>query len=280
MFLHENLQDSLDRVSSLEAPRLEAATTSTDEERVNHWVSLRSYPGNPDTVPYDAFASNLLRNLIGVLRGRKKLKIGVEHAVVDSMGAGAGMAGAKMASLVGVATAPLWAGFPPFSLPVFILLGAWSGSLVGRKVGHWIKARKVHGALRRLNRSSVELKAGFLRQLPHWLEEMDAEYQERQTLARTLHRKQQGFLLRTLFPDLMCIFFKDCVILLKSERQACRREWKALRRRIQRSEPREVARLLEEMHAAAIQPDSELHHLREAHVLALKELEETRKQAS
>ncbi len=284
LFLHTNLHDSLDKVGSLEAPRLEpattAATSATDEERINHWMSLRSYPGNPDAVPYDAFASSLLRNFIGVLKGQKKLKIGVEHAVVDSMGVGAGMAGAKMASLASVATAPLWAGFPPFALPAFILLGAWSGSLVGRKIGHWIKARRLHGALRKLNRSTLELKAGFLRQLPHWLEEMDAEYQERQLLARTLQRKQQGLLLRTLFPNLMSVFFKDCVTRLKSERRSCRRDWKALRRRIQRSEPREVASLLEEMHDSAIEPESELHRLREAHALALKELEETREQAS
>ena len=166
-----------------------------------------------------------------MVKGKKKLKAGVEHAVLDSLGPGGGLAGAKLGGALGLFAAPFLAEFAVYALPVLMVVGAWVGSHAGRKVGARVRARRVFQALRKVHRAAKTLKRTFLAAFPKLLREIESAHEAQAALVRSALKKNRNFFMRFFFPNLMTTFFLVGLLRLQTDRAEELKLWKLVRRR-------------------------------------------------
>jgi hypothetical protein len=276
-FAPQAIQLALRAIAQAEAKKINEGAPRiggkiSDEEKIG---SLMSAPTDFETaVPADAFAQNLVLNLVNVLKGRKKLTLGLEHALWDTLGAGGGFAGAKIGGALGVAVAPLVIGASTAFLPVWVLVGAWLGSLAGKKVGSRFKARRYFSAAKKLRKTSRAFKRWFLDQFPAFLAELDREFGKAAENAGALRRDHRSRWLRFFWPDLMSTFFEMSLVRLKADAAAERRRFLEMRAEVRALDPIRFASILERLDPKSARAYPELVEYHRAYREALDELRE------
>ena len=171
----------------------------TDDEKVATLVSVKANSGS--LVPVDTFAHHALLNLLNVLKGKKKLKTGLEHAVLDSLGPSSGIAGAKLGGAIGLAMTPVTAGISVVLIPIWAVFGAWLCALAGKKVGSRFKCRRYYSAERKLKKVSRDFQKWFLANFPGFLAERERCFIAAMSLTQDLRRSYQNPITRFLFPS-------------------------------------------------------------------------------
>lgn len=246
----------------------------TDDEEVSALLSVQMTPESE--IPAEALARNAVLNLFSVLKGHKKLRVGLEHAVLDSLGAGGGIAGAKLGGLISLALAPLFLGLWSFVLPVWIVLGALLGSLAGKKMGGRLKSRRYLAATKRLRGVSKDFKKWFLSQFPDLLKERDLDFKNALVKSRELYRQGRNPMLRFLFPDLMTVFFKQSLKRLVQDRSSEQKRIKQVRDRIRGMDPEDFASVLRELDEKTARSHARLFKYFEDYQQALAEMRESK----
>jgi hypothetical protein len=259
-------------VASLPSASLPALT---EEEQIGQLVSVQI---NPAALPMEALATRFLVHFMSVLKGKKNIADGVQHAVLDSLTPGGGFAGAKLGSVVGLSVVPLLgpvvAGVATFALPVFMLAGAYLGSMAGKKIGDRVKARKVYAAIRKLTLASKEFRKSFLIQFPLLMKQLDEEYETRIKFTHLLLRNAQMALIRFFVPNLMTVFLNQALIRLVEDWDGNRKEWKLIKKKVRVMPPLEVAHVLYTLTERAFMPFPKLHEQYQAYDNAVRELRE------
>jgi hypothetical protein len=254
----------------------------SDEQKINQLVGLQAYPSDPNYMPVEALATSFLVNLLQVVKGKKQLSIGVEHAVLDSLGAGGGFAGAKLGGVVGLGLAPFVATVAPIALPAFMLAGAWIGARAGKKLGDRMKARKLYSALKQLRKVSNAFRKYFLKQFPVLMKQLDREFESKIAFTRELYVKRQGRLRRFFFPDLLTVFLGTCQQRIKIDWDLKRKEWKQIKAQVRVMTPVEFVALFDvegdQNAEKMLVPFPELLAQYRSYQQALKEVQEVSKE--
>jgi hypothetical protein len=250
----------------------------SDEQKINQLVGLQAYPSDPNYMPVEALATSFLVNLLQVVKGKKQLSIGVEHAVLDSFGAGGGFAGAKLGGVLGLGLAPFVASVAPIALPAFMLAGAWMGARAGKKLGDRMKARKLYSALKQLRKVSNAFRKYFLKQFPVLMKQLDQEFESKIAFTRELYMKRQGRLKRFFFPDLLTVFLGSCQQRIKLDWESKRKEWKQIKAQVRVMTPVEFVALFDQEGEQMLKPFPELLDQYHAYQQALKEVQEVSKE--
>jgi hypothetical protein len=192
----------------------------TDEEKAKALVGGTVSPPT-SLVAAEVLAENALIHLLGVLQGKKRLAVGLEHALLDSLGAAGGAAGSKAGIAVGLAGASLMTGVAlpivPIITPALAIVGAIAGSFAGKRAGSWFKNWRCYSAARRMGRAARAFKKWFLARFPAYL----GQARDKRDIAFELNRKllneQQSWLGRALWPSLLTVFFKRCFARLERD---------------------------------------------------------------
>jgi hypothetical protein len=286
-FLPENVAEILPEMESsgprklkemgILAPKTEPVT---DEQKINQLVGLQAYPSDPNYMPVEALATSFLVNLLQVVKGKKQLSIGVEHAVLDSLGAGGGFAGAKLGGVVGLGLAPFVATVAPIALPAFMLAGAWIGARAGKKLGDRVKARKLYSALRQLRKVSNGFRKYFLKQFPVLMKQLDREFESKIAFTRELYLKRQGRVRRFFFPDLLTVFLGTCQKRIKIDWDLKRKEWKQIKAQVRVMTPVEFVALFDQEGEQMLEPFPELLEQYHSYQQALKEVQEVSRETA
>ncbi len=249
--------------------------TPSDEDRIK---SLLNAPTDASVAPpSDAFTQNLVMNLVNVLRGRKKLKQGIEHAVLDSLTPGGGFAGAKIGGAVGLALAPFVVGMATVFVPASVAAGAWLGAWTGKQMGSRFKARQYYSVLKRLRVVSRDFQRWFIERFPEFLRELDAEYEKAIEAARVRGRAHQSRFFRFWLPDLQTVFFRRSLAQLRQDRAADRKHFKSVFATVRRQDPLEFAAVLERMNAKTLEKHPEFTGFRRDYRTALHDFRELKK---
>lgn len=236
------------------------AAPESEEERIK---GLLSSPTDPAVAPpSEAFTQNFVLNLVNVLRGRKPLKQGLEHAVLDSIAPGAGFAGAKLGGAVGLALAPWTVGLSTVFVPATVAAGAWLGAWAGKRVGTRMKARRYFSVLKRLRALSREFQRWFVERLPEFLGELDRAYEDADRLARERGKSGRNRFARTLAPDLLTVFHHQSRARLREERAADRKRFKRLIAVARAQDPVDFAYTLDHSGADALEECPEFTRFR------------------
>lgn len=253
----------------------EFAPVVTDEERIK---SLMNAPTDSAVAPpSDAFMQNMVLNLVNVVRGRKKLKQGLEHAVFDSLAPGGGFAGAKIGGALGLALAPFVVGMATVFVPATVAAGAWLGAWTGKQMGSRFKARRFYSVLKRLRVVSRDFQRWFVERFPDFLRELDAEYEIAIEAARARGAAHQSRFFRFWMPDLLTVFFRRSLAQLRQDRAADRKRFKSVFATIKRQDPLEFAAILERMNAKTLEKHPEFTGYRRDYRAALHEYRELKK---
>jgi hypothetical protein len=226
-------------------------------------------------LPADALAQNVVLNLVNVLKGKKKLSLGLEHALWDTLGAGGGFAGAKMGGALGVSLGPLLIASSSF-LPAWILVGAWLGSLAGKKVGTRFKARRYFSAIKRLRKTSRDFKRWFLAEFPEFIEEIDRDFERVSGILAEARRKEGRPFFRYWRPNIMTTFCDLARVRLKSDHASERKRFVHLRSQLRSLDPIRFASVLEQLDSKSVRAYPELVDHLENYRAAIHEIEEIR----
>lgn len=286
LFLPAGLSKALAEAKPLPAQiGAEFKLAIASDEELYQLFGMRTYQQNPDYIPVDALTSNLIRNLLSVLTGKKKLRVGLEHALLDSLGAGGGFAGAKLGSLVGLVVAPLitplitplasWAA--AVIIPTFVLIGAWLGSLAARQLAAKARFRKIHAELKRLRAAAKTFRSTFLLRFPELMKSLEDDYRARIHATHEMRRKRQNPLSRYFYPDLLTIFFNETVARLTAECTDEINRWKSIRWKVRFTSPLEFVPILHKLTDGRFLGDDELQKYYLEYAAALKSLEEAKK---
>lgn len=252
----------------------------TDDDQANRLIDLGHYHQTPGYLPTDTVAASVLKNLVPVVKGKKSLKRGVEHAVLDSLGPGGGLAGAKAGEALGLAAAPFLAGLAVYALPALMVAGAWAGSLAGRKVGARVKARRVFAAMRKAHAAAKDFKRKFVGSFPSLMRQLEREHDARATSTRRFYRVRQGWLARALFPDLMSVFLKECLHRLEHDRREELRAWRQVLKEARRLRPADFVVTMAQLSGGRFFEDPALLQRYEAVRSAMRELEDAKVSAA
>lgn len=250
----------------------------TDEDKIGPLLNAKLDPAV--AVPTEAIAQSLVVNLVNVLKGKKKLSVGLEHAVWDSLGAGGGFAGAKLGGLFGMALAPMTVGISATLTPVWILLGAWFGSIAGKKAGNHFRSRRYFAAARRLRRAALDFRRWFLRSFPEFFSELDREFSEANERIRERSRQEQSTFVRFFYPSFMTVFYRECRARLSRDRLEERKRFVRIRAYVKHLDPVAFASLLVDIDDASVKEYPEIAVYRAAYVGALTEMREIENQAN
>jgi hypothetical protein len=259
-------------------PKPTLAGPLSQEDKIRALIGARA--DAPGLLPTDALAENVVLNLVTVLKGKKRLTVGLEHALLDSLGAAGGIAGSKVGGAVGLASATLLTGVSLPLVPVLAVLGAWLGSMAGKRAGSWFKDWRHFSALKQLRLASRSFKKWFLAQFPQFLAARDEDFRAAIQQTRDQARRHQGLLLRFLFPSLMTSYFKASLARLEHDRRAERRRLRRLHDLIRSLDSTEFATILGTLDesSAAAHPQL-LEHYR-AYRSAHEALQSSRKAAA
>ena len=261
------------------AAKFGLSSSPSDEDTISHLISLRGYQ-QVGFLPIDAVASSLLGNLTSVLKGKKKLVTGMEHAVLESLGAGGGFAGAKIGNILGLGLIPLAASAGPLVLPLSMLAGAWLGSVAGRKIGDRVKARQLHSAMKKLRSASKNLKRSFLERFPELMDELDRDYALRIGHVLGLRRWNERRLRRMFFPGIMTAFYSGAVRRLRADWDEDRKQWQSIRKKVRFIRPLEFAYVLYGLGEESFLSDSTLLASYQQYEAAVSEVREAQGQVA
>jgi hypothetical protein len=253
----------------------------SEEEKIKSLMGAKVAPESKAGLPVDTLAENLVVNFVHILQGKKKFKVGVEHALLDSLSAGGGIAGAKLGGISGLALAPLVTGHAAMALPALLILGAWLGALIGKKLGSRVKARHKISAFKKLRNISIEFKKAFINHFPALRSELDQRFRDQLIFMARLSRARQGILLRLIFPSMMTVFFGLSRKRLKMEWQQERADLKKMGRKLKAMPPLEFAQTLRDLGSPEMGEEHvEIALLRQELDAAFKELEAAENQAA
>jgi hypothetical protein len=253
--------------------KLGSADRISAEEKIGTLMNAPTDCAAP--IPADALAQNVVLNLVNVLKGKKKLSLGLEHALWDTLGAGGGFAGAKMGGALGVTVGPLLVVSSSF-LPAWILVGAWLGSLAGKKVGTRFKARRYYSAIKRLRKTSRDFKRWFLAEFPEFLDEIDRDFDRVASLLAEARRKAGRSFFHYWRPNIMIAFCDLARARLKADHANDRRRFVRLRAQLRALDPIRFASVLEQLDTKSLRAYPELVDHLENYRAAIHEIQEVR----
>lgn len=262
--------------SALSDPRTESKSDRpllhapmNDEERIK---SLINAPTDPAIgLPSEALAQNLVLHLLNVLKGKQKLKQGLEHAVWDSLAPGGGFAGAKLGGALGLAIAPFMVGVASVFTPLSVIAGAWVGAWTGKRVGARFKARHYLAAFKRLRKVSREFKKWFVHRFPDFLEELDRAYERAIENSKKRFRESQSPVLRLFHPNLMVVFSTKEGERLRTDRAVDRKQMKRLLALVRAQDPIDFASVIPSLSPSLMEDYPEYKALYEEYLVAMRE---------
>jgi hypothetical protein len=257
----------------LSAPQQEQARFS-DEDKIKTLMGAKPDPAG--LVPTEALAENVVLNLVNVLKGKKKLTVGLEHALLDSLGAAGGLAGSKVGGALGIASAAVLTGLSVPLVPVLVLLGALIGSLVGKRAGGWLKGWRGFSAVRKMQLASRNFKKWFLDQFPEFLAVREQEFREAIARTRELQRRHQNRFSRFWLPDLTTVFLRLSLVRLEHDCLAEKQRLERLRGSIRALDPLEFSAVLTNLDEASARSHPQLFEHYQAYQAALAALRDAR----
>jgi hypothetical protein len=255
-------------------PEAAAGETVSTEEKIKTLLGAKADPA--DLVPTDALTENVVLNLVNVLKGKKKLSLGLEHALLDSLGAAGGIAGSKVGGAVGLASASLLAGVSLPLVPAFAFAGALLGALAGKRAGAWFKGWRYFAALRQMQRASRRFKKWFLDQFPEFIEARDKDFETAIAQTQECYRRRQSRFMRFWYPDLLSAFFRMSLHRLDHDREAERKRLERLRATVRSLDPLEFAAVLGGLDEKSASSHPQLLEHYEAYRAALQALRNVR----
>jgi len=262
--------------------KMEPDEKLSDEDHIKNLLGLRSYAHEPE-MPTETVMTNIAVNIVNVLRGKKKLVVGVEHAILDSLRAGGGFAGAKLGGISGLLLTPIllhYTKFGTYTVPALMFVGAWSGSFFGKKLGGRVKERHAHAARKKLKRVSHHFRKCFLAKFPGLLKKVDFEFKVNVAYTLKLRRRSQSVLTRYFFPRIMLVFYTECVGQMKKDWEADRERWKQINRKVRSMDPMHVSGVLHGLRGEGLVSHPELLDHSRAYDQAVQDLEEAKKKSA
>jgi len=160
-------------------------------------------------IPYITLGISSVKNISGVVKGRKSMGDALEHIVEDTAGVGLGsLVGGKVGLSVGLALAPVTGGTSAIIIPAATtLVGTMMGVLKGKQLFGWIKKRHLRKAIEKLRLAAADFGQEFKRKRRKLVKSIKAPYKCEIKKYQAAFIQSDVWYRRIFYPKVMSEFY-------------------------------------------------------------------------
>ena len=199
-----------------------------------------------DHIPLITLTISSIRNVSGVVAGRKSLADGLEHTLEDTAAVGFGSyAGGHAGLALGLALAPATGGASAIIIPVATtLIGSVIGIFTGKGIVGWFKHRHLRKAVEELKNASASFYRSFMQQYDAIIQAMKGPYSLMIEKYRFAFRQSENWFKRTFYPSVISKFYLLAPTRVREEVQQHNTFYEQLKQAVQQKEASEAGLII------------------------------------